>query len=404
MKHSFVPTPLVDLAEVAAGQAAPQGREKFNCSGMPFIRAGSLEGLLSGGSEDDCEHITAEVAEEHGLRLFPRDTILFAKSGMSAKIGRVYRLTKPAFVVSHLAALVPGKNVCPSYLQRWLEANPPSRLIPNDAYPSIRLSAIETLEIPIPFPNDPRRSLAEQKRIAAILGKADAIRQRRKSVEGLYEHLVPSFFHEMFGRTIAEISQWPISPLGKFIVDGPQNGLYRPASEYGSGTRIVRIDSFYKGELRDLDSLKRLRIDDATLQKWALRPGDILVNRVNSTAFLGKSAIVPELEEPVVFESNMMRFTVDNRRLLPPYLIAALQTQFVRRQILQKERPAVNQSSINQGDVQSLEVPVAPIEMQKEFVTRLPRIQGARDACRSRIDAVEGLFGSLVQRAFRGEL
>jgi type I restriction enzyme S subunit len=57
--------------------------------GYPFIRAGSLEGLLSGQTEDDCEKIDAETARRYRMRLYPKDTILFAKSGMSAKIGRV---------------------------------------------------------------------------------------------------------------------------------------------------------------------------------------------------------------------------------------------------------------------------------------------------------------------------
>lgn len=265
-------------------------------------------------------------------------------------------------------------------------------------------SAVAEFGIPIPFPDDPRRSLAEQKRIAAILDKADAIRRRRQEAARLADTLIPSVFYEMFGRTNAELRRWPMSPLGTFIVEGPQNGLYRPSTEYGSGTRIVRIDSFYQGELCHLDKLKRVRLEDDTIQKWLLRRDDLLINRVNSTEFLGKSAIVPEHDEPMVFESNMMRFRVDADQLAPRFLIAMLQTRLIKGQILKKERPAVNQSSINQDDVKALMIPTPPILLQRDFAERVPAMQRQRDAQPPRAESADTLFNSLVQRAFRGEL
>src|SRR4051794_38333763 len=118
-------THLGKVVDVSAGQPAPKPND-FSDDGYPFIRAGSLEGLLSGQTEDDCEKLDTETARRYRMRLYPRDTILFAKSGMSAKIGRVYRMRQPAYVVSHLAALAPIGKYEPSYLAHWLRAHPPS--------------------------------------------------------------------------------------------------------------------------------------------------------------------------------------------------------------------------------------------------------------------------------------
>jgi hypothetical protein len=99
--------PLSNLASVKSGGGAPQDPSAFTKTGFPFVRAGSLPKLLDGEDEGSLEQLESHVAEEHGLSLFPAGTVLFAKSGMSATKGHVYRLKTPAYVVNHLAALIP---------------------------------------------------------------------------------------------------------------------------------------------------------------------------------------------------------------------------------------------------------------------------------------------------------
>lgn len=400
MKPPFALKPLVDLAEVAAGQAAPQGREKFNCSGTPFIRAGSLEGLLSGGSEDDCEHVTDQVADDHGLRLFPRDTILFAKSGMSAKIGRVYRLTKPAFVVSHLAAIVPDKNIYPSYLQRWLEANPPSRLIPNDAYPSIRLSAIETLEIPIPFPDDPRRSLAEQKRIAAILDKADAVRRRRSEAEREVQSLVPSVFYDMFGDPTFnphQITECRLEEVAEKVTDGEHLTPRRTSS----GIKLLSARNVKNGFI-DLDEAVDY-IDDEEyariIRRCDPRQGDVLIS---CSGTVGRVTMV-RIDEPFTLVRSAAMVRPNLERILPEYLEAYLQTEYAQRAILRGSNKS-SQANIFLGPIKALPVLVPELKRQEEFAGRTDECRRLAEQQRSIRGELDDLFGSLVQRAFHGEL
>ena len=71
--------------------------------------------------------------------------------------------------------MIPSESVDSRYLAYWFHVNPPS-LINDPAYPSIRLSDISKVEFDPP-------SLNEQKRIAAILDKADEIKQNADNVE-----------------------------------------------------------------------------------------------------------------------------------------------------------------------------------------------------------------------------
>lgn len=188
--------------------------------------------------------------------------------------------------------------------------------------------------------------------------------------------------------------------LGELIRDGPQNGLYRPASDYGEGVPILRINSFYGGSVTGLDELRRVQLDEATVRKYQLHEDDIVVNRVNSRPFLGKSAIIPALLEPLVFESNMMRFSVKKDLVLPTYVIAALQTDEVRRQLLSRAKDAINQSSINQDDVRSVRLKLPPLEVQRRFASRITEIQGILAQTETAVATANLLGASLMAHLF----
>ena len=205
------------VVDVFAGQPAPKPNE-FSDHGYPFIRAGSLESLLKGSSEDNCEKVCSSVARNRHLKLFPKDTVIFAKSGMSAKIGRIYRLRQPSYVVSHLATLVPTGRYDPSFLTHWLRQHPPSHLINDNAYPSIRISAIAGLKVP-------NLSIYKQRQISAILDKADTIRRKREQTLLLASDLLKSVFLEMFGNPLTNLKQLPTIALGDLIKVSSGNGL-----------------------------------------------------------------------------------------------------------------------------------------------------------------------------------
>ena len=192
--------------------------------------------------------------------------------------------------------------------------------------------------------------------------------------------------------------------LGKLIVEGPQNGLYKPARDYGSGTPILRIDAFYNGAVTKLASLKRVRVNENERNLYGLYSGDVVVNRVNSMEYLGKSALIPELDEPTVFESNIVRFGVDRDRVQPRYVVEFLQTKFIKKQILASAKNAVNQSSINQQDIIGFLINAPPLDLQQEFVRRVTAVEGLKAAQRDSLAELDALFTALQHRAFRGEL
>ncbi len=249
----------------------------------------------------------------------------------------------------------------------------------------------------------PRPPIEEQRRIVGILNRAAKVERLRDEASERLREFVPALFVKMFGDPVENAKGWATESLGELAERGPQNGLYRPKSQYGSGTRILRIDGFYGGKVKDATTWQRVRLDDRTLERYGLVEGDVVVNRVNSRPFLGKSALIPQLDEPAVFESNMMRLHVDEQRLRPDFLIWMLQLESVRALLCSNAKDAINQSSINQGDVKRLVVVVPPMELQSRFVEAVNSVSVAEGLGQESQRCASLLRAALVDQLLKGE-
>ena len=253
-------------------------------------------------------------------------------------------------------------------------------------------------EFPIRIP-----SISEQKDIVGKLDKVKQILSLREQELSSLDDLIKARFVEMFGDPELNPMEWPVEALGDVLSVEPQNGLYKPQSDYvqdGTGIPILRIDAFYDGKVNDFSRLKRLNCTDTERSRYLLMENDVVINRVNSLEYLGKCAWITGLIEPTVFESNMMRFHVDESRIDPCYMTRLLCSTFIYKQILNRAKKAVNQASINQGDVQSFKILVPPIKLQKQFAAFVAQIDKSKSVIQKSLDETQLLFDSLMQQYF----
>lgn len=326
--------------------------------------------------------------------LFSPEHVLFGK--LRPNLGKVSRPDFAGVCSTDILPIRPGKDLDRDYLAHYLAQPSMVDFAASRASGANlpRLSPTVLATFPVPFP-----PLPEQRRIAAILDHADALRAKRRQVLAHLDALTMSTLQALLTRGFERVT------FGELIREGPKNGLYRPAADYGSGTPIVRIDSFKFGSTTiAANSLKRLRASPDQVTEFALAPGDLLVNRVNSREHVGKTALVGEVAEPTVFESNMMRIRVDAHRLSPVFAAEFMQTRDVRQQVAPMTKDAVNQSSINQTDVRSIKIPLPPIDDQRDFAAKVSGITATREKVQEGLTADDELFASLQARAFRGEL
>lgn len=213
---------------------------------------------------------------------------------------------------------------------------------------------------------------------------------------------------------LAPLTLWEL-PLGwrwlklcDLLQSSPQNGLYKPASDYGSGCQIIRIDNFYDGSVVNDETLKRLSVTDDEKETYGLQLGDLIVNRVNSIEYLGKSALIRRLNEPTVFESNIMRCSLVDRSISNEYVTLYLNSKSGRNELCKNAKHAVNQASINQTDVGNAFVPICSIEEQRlivlEVSAKLDAINRTITDIKLQLRQSEALRQSILKKAFSGQL
>ncbi|MBB6732814.1 restriction endonuclease subunit S [Cohnella zeiphila] len=245
--------------------------------------------------------------------------------------------------------------------------------------------------------------LNEQFKIAEILSKVTELILLQKQQITKLDLMVKSRFIEMFGDPIFNPYRLPVVKLGDITTTEPQNGLYKPLSDYvqdDTGTPILRIDAFYNGVVTDFRQLKRLRCNEIEKQRYLLCENDIVINRVNSLEYLGKCAHIRGLLEDTVFESNMMRLHVDENKFNAKYVACLLCTDYIYNQILSHAKKSVNQASINQKDVQDFDIYMPPLESQNQFAMFVAQVDKSKFEVQQGLKQLELQYNALMQQYF----
>jgi type I restriction enzyme S subunit len=166
--------------------------------------------------------------------------------------------------------------------------------------------------------------------------------------------------------------------MADVLGSSPKNGLYKHSSDYGDdGAAIIRIDNIQGGEIGEIGNLRRVRINDSELRIFGVRRDDILINRVNTVDLVGKSAIVRDILEPVVFESNIMRCRIRADLIRAPYMALWLGTAKAMSHFRTSAKSAIAQASINQRDVVSCPITLPCLPDQDAVIAHFEQIRTA---------------------------
>jgi type I restriction enzyme S subunit len=384
--------PLVALGEVAdvrSGSGAPQDPSAFGEIGYPFVRAGSLASLARGACESTLEHMTPDTAAKYRHTLFPAGSVLFAKSGMSATKGLVHVLHQPAYVVSHLAVVLAGDDLDPSYLRHCLAVVSPTRLIKDEAYPSIRLSDIASMAIPLP-------PLSEQQRIAHVLNRIEALLATRLRVLKALDDLPQAMFVESFGDPRPNPRGWPLQKFGSLgnLDRGVSKHRPRNAPELlGGPYPLVQT-----GEVANCGGYIRSHgatYSEVGLKQSKLWPAGTLC--ITIAANIAKTGI---LTFDACFPDSVVGFRPGH----------GANAEFVRvwlsflQQSLEDSAPESAQKNINLALLRDLDVPVPPVPLQEEFARRMAVVERLKASNRTSLARIRELYASAQHRAFFGDL
>lgn len=200
-------------------------------------------------------------------------------------------------------------------------------------------------------------------------------------------------------------AEWGVASLDELTVFGPQNGLYKPQGNYGSGVPIIRIDDYQDWTHKTRNELRQVEVTDGESLDYAIRGSDLLINRVNSPSHLGKCLLCPADFTGALFESNMMRLRL-TELTCPQFVSVYLRSHGGRRRLTSGAKWAVNQASINQKDVGVCPVPLPPLPEQHRIVAEVERRLSVVDELDATVEKnlarCARLRQSILKMAFEG--
>lgn len=382
-----------EFAIVGAGQGAPQKESDFSAEGIPFIRAGHIEDLLNGMAEMELPKVNSEIAKSYRLKLYPSNTIVFAKSGMSALKGRIYKLKNPCYVVNHLATLELNENAFPDYIVYALRYFSPVRLINDSSYPSLKQSKIETYEIPFP------KSINEQIQIATILSRAETlIKQRKQSIVLLDEYLRCTF-GEMFGDTMTNKKKWDKIELRNFgeIITGntpPRSDAKNYTSNFIEWIKTDNITSENTYITRAAEYLSEKGLQSAR----TVTNGALLVACIaGSIESVGRAALT---NRKVSF-NQQINAVQPNKEISPMFLYWLFK---VSKKYIQDSASSGMKKILTKGSFEKIKMITPPFELQNQFAQLVEKSEIIREQYKNSLQDLENLYGSLSQQAFKREL
>jgi type I restriction enzyme S subunit len=376
---------LSQIAAVSAGDPAPQDKEDFSPDGYPFVRMQDVGRYRQTDNlTETADRISAPAALK--LKRFPKGSILVPKSGASIRLNHRAILGVDAFVVSHLAVIIPKGVINGRFLYYWLCSVDLSKVAHETDFPSLRLTDLQRVEVPCP-------PLPDQEQIVRILDEADQLRRLRAEADYRTADLIPAMFHEMFG---IPPKTWPIAKFGDLGTLDRGRSKHRPRDEpnlYGGPYPFIQT-----GDIANSGGCVETytqTYSELGLSQSKLWPESTLC--ITIAANIAKCAV---LLFPACFPDSVVGF-IPNELIIVEFAQSWLETLQTK---LEDEAPQAAQKNINLQTLRNLELRVPPVELQRTFAVRVAEIReiGAEQAASRR--RLDDLFQSLLHRAFQGEL
>jgi type I restriction enzyme S subunit len=266
-------------------------------------------------------------------------------------------------------------------------------------------------ETPIPL-----APLAEQQRIVekieTLFSKLNKAKEKAREVLDNFENQKASMLHKAFAGELTakwrkknniSNNSWKNESIEE-LCHSLNYGTSKKSKPEGSVV-VIRMGNLQQGEI-DWTDLAYTE-DQEDIKKYKLFPDDVLFNRTNSAALVGKTAIYRG-DYPAIFAGYLIKLDYDHNLVLGDYLNYALNTTTAKEYCNRVKTDGVNQSNINAKKIGAFVIPVASIAEQKEIV----RIVGSffekelqtKQTAEAVIEKIDMIKKSILARAFRGEL
>lgn len=273
----------------------------------------------------------------------------------------------------------------PRFVFRFLQFTP----VPNVGY-SRHFKLLKEIAVPKP-------PLDEQRRIAAILDQADALRAKHRQVLAHLDTLTQSVFRS----TLADTA--PVLVSASELMPSMRNGV-SPAVAGTHEAEVLTLSAVTRGSFNPT-AVKTALFAVRPPKEKRVSSADFLICRGNGNKSLVGAATFSREDRPdLVFPDTIIAGRVDTTKVTLTFLEAAWRQRSVRRQIETAARTTNGTFKVNQELLSKVRVPTPRMSIQREFARRSDATRAESARLERSLTALDELFASLQYRAFRGEL
>ncbi len=256
----------------------------------------------------------------------------------------------------------------------------------------IKMDSFEKFKIPLP-------PLPIQKRIAAVLEKADELRRKREEQIKRLDDLLQATFLDMFGDPVTNPKGWPIGQIKGFadVRIGPFGSLLHVEDYIEGGIPLVNPSHIVDGEIVPDPKLSLTDDKFEELSTYALAEGDVVIGRRGE---IGRCAVVKKKR---LFCGTGSMFIRIKNSFIPDILQRVISSDQVK-QLLLNQSVGVTMKNLNAGIIKDLQVPLFPLSLQRRFLTFSQSLAQQKKEMQDSSRTISSFLNSLMQRAFKGEL
>jgi type I restriction enzyme, S subunit len=279
------------------------------------------------------------------------------------------------------------------YVRRYIESVEAKRLI-KEMVSGIHLYPKDVSRCPIPLP-----PVDEQRRIAAILDKADALRAKRREAIVKLDQLLQSVFLDMFGDPVVNSKKWPVVKFGD-VTNSRLGKMLDKRTSQGPDMKPYLANLNVQWGRFELGSLRTMNFDRDDQHEFSLHDGDLLMCEGGEP---GRCAIWRSQIEDCYYQKALHRVRCHSGKTVPEY-IQWLFWFLAKAGAFQSSIASATIAHLPGVKLKNMCIPAPPVELQKVFAKKIYEISSLASQHNASAKALDETFASLQQQVFSGTL
>jgi type I restriction enzyme S subunit len=390
--------PLAEVARLESGHTPSRRVASYwNDGDILWLSLKDIRGLSSKYVIETADRPTMLGIENSSARILPQGTVALCRT---ASVGNVVILGRDMATSQDFVNWVCGPRLLPEYLYWAFRSSEATFDLEKQGstHQTIYMPVVARFQVLLP-------PLDEQRRIADVLDRADALRAKRRAALAKLDVLAEAVFLDLFGDPLANTKGWPADRrLGE--VAEIASGVTKGRKLNGKPTREIPYLAVVNVQDRSLNlsTLKTIEATEDEIQRYRLIQDDLLLTEGGDPDKLGRGTLWKGELPECIHQNHIFRVRLISRDINPVFLNWLVGSTRGKSYFLKSAKQTTGIASINMTQLRGFPILLPPIELQREFAQRIALVERMKEVQRASLAKLDKLFASLQHGAFRGEL